>query len=470
MPASAEFTALCQSQIAVMAQVVGANSTAVYLAEGWTEQAFPKLIPVAVYPPLSGTAPPESPPLMPHRALPVPSSSTVEARPVQSLESSILTPDEAKAVLQPEYSLLLPGQGAQADQGASQQLVIPLMHEGGVVGVLIGWKVDHPWQPEERHQMEECAHALALACVLDQRGQWSQRQLSALNRLQAQQSDRFHELLHQLRNPLTAIKTFGKLLAKRIQPEDKNQPLVLNMLREGDRMQHILGYFDDTLQAADDSRTETSNTAASLTAFDQNNPVVETQALPVSSDSLAHFGGALAIEPCSLTWLMMPLVNSTQTLAETSNRLFHVLYVEDDTTVETDANAFIEIVSNFLENAFKYSRPGDHIWVQWGCHQHCYPTYAGILVGDTGPGISKDDQSHIFERHYRSQQTSETTVGHGLGLAIARDLAQEMEGFIEVYSPLSEIPWPLPDVLQELSWDAGTAFMLWLPKTSVSVV
>jgi hypothetical protein len=50
MSASPEFIALCQSQVVLTGETLGATSTAVYLAENWGVQALPELVPVATYP------------------------------------------------------------------------------------------------------------------------------------------------------------------------------------------------------------------------------------------------------------------------------------------------------------------------------------------------------------------------------------------------------------------------------------
>ena len=85
------------------------------------------------------------------------------------------------------------------------------------------------------------------------------------------------------------------------------------------------------------------------------------------------------------------------------------------------------------------------------------------MLGDTGPGIPSLDQEHIFERHYRGLQAAGELDGSGLGLAIAADLMGEMRGQIEVYSPLSKLPWALPAALPIPAATVGTAFVLWLP-------
>lgn len=490
MPASAEFSALCRAQISVVARAIGAEATAVYLAESWNEQALPKLVPVAVYPAVSATEPEAAAAVGRGQVLTGKRKSADSREPPQATQVFALPPVQGHPNLEVDPRLpdnispsvvnpLLPaGEHAALNVTSAQQLAIPLVHEGGMMGLLVSWRADRPWQSMERHRMEECAHSLALACVMDQRGQWLQQQLSTLKQLQTQQSDRFHELLHQLRNPLTAVKTFGKLLFKRLEPEDRSQTLVNSLLRESDRMQHILGYFDDTLQAADQSRADTMQTVPLLspsarehqgnvdpTGANHNGSAttLETQALSVSAEPLVHFGGSLDIATHAVATLIAPLVTSTRTLAEASCRSFHVFYPAQAVLLRVDATALTEIISNFLENALKYSPPGSHVWLAWGLMHPEDADLVGTLVGDTGPGIPVGDQPHIFERQYRGIQQSGTLPGSGLGLAIANDLAHEMGGVIEVYSPLAEYPWLIPDRFSGDSLDAGTAFVVWLP-------
>lgn len=462
LPASTEFAALCQSQISMMAEVIGADSTAVYLAESWSEQAVPKLIPIAVYPPAAEVVTDSRPS---DKALPSASTLSLGNASGEKISQEI-DPVAPPGEMPPEPEPLSSAQQISAQEQTSmsaQRLAIPLIHEGGVLGVLVSWRADRPWQNQDRDRMEECARSITLACVLDQRGQWLKSQLSSLDRVQNQQSDRFHELLHQLRSPLTALKTFGKLLAKRLPQDDRNQNLVINMLRESDRMQELLGYFDDTLQAADETREETSTTVPLLAPAQEHAATMEAEALPSRSDSLAHFGGNLNIQPCAVGALITPLLDLAKALAEAADMTFTIHSPSHESWVLTDGKALVEILNNFIDNSLKYSPSGTHIWVQWGLQRADQPGLSGILVGDTGPGIPQADQGHIFERHFRGVQATGDLEGSGLGLAIAHDLVRAMQGQIKVYSPLSQMPWPLPAEIRELTGVVGTAFVIWLP-------
>lgn len=447
MPASAEFAALCQSQLAMMAELVGAETTAVYLAESWSEQKVPKLLPMAIYPIESD-----------HPAMAI----AGRALPETAKTSAALLGSPHSSSLEGEPPLSTTSE-TTSDAPPPQRLAIPMMHEGGVFGVLVGWRTDRPWREAERDRLEEWARSLTLACVLDQRGQWLKSQVSSLDQVQAQQSDRFHELLHQLRSPLTALKTFGKLLTKRLSTEDPNRRLVTNMLRESDRMQELLGYFDDTLQAADDSREETATTVPLLLPADDA-PATQSPSLTSSSGSLAHFGGELAPRPLAIAAVVQPLVELTQPLAEDADMYLQAIAPATDLPVYADPRALTEILSILIDNSLKYATPDSQIWIEWGHSKPEAPGLTGILLGDTGPGIPPEDQTRIFERHYRGLQAASDLEGSGLGLAIAADLIHEMQGYIDVFSPLATLPFPLPPTVNPASFERGTAFVIWLPR------
>jgi signal transduction histidine kinase len=101
-----------------------------------------------------------------------------------------------------------------------------------------------------------------------------------------------------------------------------------------------------------------------------------------------------------------------------------------DFSILTDENKVIAILSNLLNNAFKFTMKGS---VNMGCTQK--DDALEFYVSDTGKGIPKIEQDKVFERFYQIDTTSSKVYGGlGLGLAISAAYAQLLGGQIRLES------------------------------------
>ena len=117
-----------------------------------------------------------------------------------------------------------------------------------------------------------------------------------------------------------------------------------------------------------------------------------------------------------------------------------------------DAPKVERIVSNLLENSFKFTPPGGTVWLHaepymWERRTNSNPgvpterrrrplstaNSVKISVSDTGPGVPPEYHLEIFDDFFRLP-SSDKTEGMGLGLAIARRLVHGMGGKIWVES------------------------------------
>jgi two-component system sensor histidine kinase VicK len=106
------------------------------------------------------------------------------------------------------------------------------------------------------------------------------------------------------------------------------------------------------------------------------------------------------------------------------------------------------IISNFLGNAAKYSRPSGTVTVTverqggWG----------SVVVRDQGPKLPADAFEHVFEPFYRAPAARDRAPGAGLGLAVAKRLVELLQGRIWA-SPLptggAEFGFSLPLIRDE---------------------
>ena len=103
-----------------------------------------------------------------------------------------------------------------------------------------------------------------------------------------------------------------------------------------------------------------------------------------------------------------------------------------DLPVQGNYNQLVEITSNIVENAIKYSNDGE-------IHLQTFPTNSSpracLQIEDSGMGIATEDIPYIFDRFYRGQGASQSNVaGVGLGLTIAESIVNLHNGDISVTS------------------------------------
>ena len=112
-------------------------------------------------------------------------------------------------------------------------------------------------------------------------------------------------------------------------------------------------------------------------------------------------------------------------------KIFH--NIPDGQKVTLQVNAVRQILSILMDNAIKYApqKVGEvKIWARLNKNS------VEFIVKDNGPGISSNDQKHIFERFYRANaaRTRTDASGYGLGLAIAKTLADRCGYTIRIKS------------------------------------
>ncbi|WP_333408536.1 HAMP domain-containing sensor histidine kinase [Microcoleus sp. T2B6] len=459
MPASSEFVKLCRSQVAI-AVSLGAKFSAVYLTQELVEGSEAKLVPISVYPETSAES-------EENQGLRLQSSESSTVKPVPRLLAPPVGPGEESTVgaIAPDR---LPGkertshqcQGPENVWQQRMQIVTPLIHEGAVMGLLVSGRQDRPWNEREEAQIQQIARTLALACILDQRSQWMQQELGTSRQIQAQVYDTMHNLLHQFKSPLTALRTFGKLLARRLVPEDKNRNVAFSIVRESDRLQELLSQFDrtvDTGEAHLKLRSGTSEKAMSNVESIRHSPLSLSPAANLQESC------------CFVAEVLKPLLISAEAIASERNLKLVADIEADLPPVSANDRALREVLSNLIDNALKYTPAGRQIYIKVrykaadgdreGYSQ--LPAIA-VAVSDTGSGIPPQDLEHLFERHYRGEKAQTEIPGTGLGLAIARDLVRQMQGEIEVFSPVN--PEWLPSAETHLyPTNRGTTFVVWLP-------
>jgi signal transduction histidine kinase len=391
---SPQFVDLCRIQLMLLGDSLGAELGVVYVTKPSSNAQEPQLEPLVSVPP------------------------NVTADPLGIgkflLPSAI---DRAENQLDTDPHPLDRPEIEPIRQYSPQRLLQPLSHEGIIMGLLLAVRSDRPWQERERQQVEQISQTIALAALIDRERQWATVTISEQQQFQNRQQKIFDNLLHQLRNPLTAIYTFGKLLLKKLPADDINRSIATNLLRESEHLKELLQLLDNATHERRLGEGEvnllTGNDDAPLTL-----PL-----LPPAS---------LQLHPCNIAEILEPIIANGTAIAQEKHLNFHSKIPQRLPLVLASANALREILGNLVDNALKYTLQGEVQVIVLVIKQQL-----AIVVSDSGLGIPATDLPQLFQRNYRGSQADGNIPGTGLGLSIAKDLTEEMGGTITVVSPLT---------------------------------
>jgi heavy metal sensor kinase len=230
----------------------------------------------------------------------------------------------------------------------------------------------------------------------DELGQLGRAFNTALARLESSfdQLRRFTaDASHELRTPLTAIRSVGEVSLQKQGNEKYYRDTIGSMLEETNRLTRLVDSLL-TMSRADGGRVQ----------------------LHLAETDLVD-------------------------LAEESASLLEVLAEEKEQTVRIEGNQAVMVSAdrtilrqalvNLIDNAVKYSPVKGDIRINVTDNEQ----YAYVEVQDSGPGISAEHRSRIFERFYRVDKArTRAEGGTGLGLSIAQWAVAAHKGSIEVQS------------------------------------
>ena len=165
--------------------------------------------------------------------------------------------------------------------------------------------------------------------------------------------------------------------------------------------------------------------------IDRENDIINDLLTLVKMDKTAQ---NLNITQVNINNMLELILKRLKPIAEKKN-VEIVLESFRPVSAEIDEVKMTLAISNLVENAVKYNHEGGWVHVSLNAdHKFFY-----IKVADSGIGIPKEDQDHIFERFYRVDKSHSREIGGtGLGLSIARNAVIMHRGSIRVYSSPGE--------------------------------
>jgi PAS domain S-box-containing protein len=254
-------------------------------------------------------------------------------------------------------------------------------------------------------------------------------------------SEFLSRMSHELRTPMNAILGFAQLLTmSQKDPLTTTQKDRVKQIVKGG--EHLLDLINEIL---DISRIEAGRVQISP------EPVSIRESLQEALD------------------LTMPLANNRSIQIQLS------LPEKSNPFVLADRQRLKQILLNLLSNAVKYNRPGGFVTIVCEVSQSDRTAWR-ISVTDTGPGIAREDLSHLFVPFERLSADQSNVEGTGLGLALAKRLVELMQGQIGVESLLGQgstfwIELPATESpLDRLQRTGGTGKLPAMPETHRTIL
>lgn len=194
---------------------------------------------------------------------------------------------------------------------------------------------------------------------------------------------------HELRTPLTSISMMSQLIRR-------------------DNVNATIDGYLDSLDASIETGTALVDQLLSLARI-QGHQGVETERLDL-----------VAIIHAQLGMLSQPLHEKSLSVSLVNEGTARLASGEHTVLIQANAGTLSLLVVNLLSNAIKFNRPGGGVYI--------LVTDTALTIEDDGPGISREDAERVFDRFFRARGTAADTAGSGIGLALARRVA-DAHGF-----------------------------------------
>ena len=206
----------------------------------------------------------------------------------------------------------------------------------------------------------------------------------ALRQLDRMKSDFLAEMSHDFRSPITVVRgALELLLSERPGPLRTEQRSLAD--RADRNVKRLEEFSEDLLEMA----------------------------------RIEHGGVELERVEIDACALVREVVDDQRSLAERRGQSIQVRCRDESITILADVGRLRRAIGNLITNAIKYGPERSPIVVQMLRDSGAFT----VRVTDDGPGVTREERERVFEKFSRGRRSA-TVAGAGLGLAIARSLAE----------------------------------------------
>ncbi|NET55895.1 MAG: GAF domain-containing protein [Symploca sp. SIO2E6] len=285
-------------------------------------------------------------------------------------------------------------------------LICPIVDEQGVLGELkLVAPPNHCFQELEIRLIRQVANQCAIALRQARLYQAAQQQTQELERLNHLKDDFLSTVSHELRSPMANIKMALKMLDVSFKP--------LNLGDAKGKIQHYLQILQDE----------------SVRELILINNLLDLSRLEAG-------GEPLELSIIKLQDWLPKIIEPFLARAYNQQQLVEIELPEQLPPFNSDQNALGRILSELLNNACKYTPPGEKITVS----ARATETMMQLQVSNSGVEIATGELSQIFNKFYRIPHHDPWKHGGtGLGLALVKKLVEHLGGSIQAESPRFQV-------------------------------